>query len=333
MTIFLYGNVTSSLTHLAMLGLAAILEDAGVADVYCGWRDGPEAVAAVESPLDPQEVGTAIRDHAKQRSEKNSWVQAVIEHEGRESGLFSPRLKAASSSASWQALQTARRTWLDGARAPLTALDHAFIGALGEPAYWLVTDKDSQPDQGASRWEMKTRNRGEEFVGNRLSLLATVLAGRDPQAIIDGLTGVATKDELGRDSANSRTPTGLTSPRPTDTALAWCALWGISATTLIPQAHSMSQTAGSSPRTKVHPNVMSLPAFAKPVTVTMWKLVAGSREFDDAAFSPTPDPASKEWLVSRGVASIVRFPTRIGGSSSAPERMLLNGDIEALGRT
>jgi CRISPR-associated protein Csb3 len=60
------------------------------------------------------------------------------------------------------------------------------IGALGEPAYW-PTDRNA--DAGASRWEMKTRNQGAEFVGNRLVPLAQAVAARTIEQTLTGLTG------------------------------------------------------------------------------------------------------------------------------------------------
>ena len=107
-------------------------------------------------------------------------------------------------------------------------IDLELIGALGEPAYWRFASNGPRPDEGANRWEMKTRNRGEDFVRNRLRQLARIVADRDATAIVSGLTGHTVEDEAykGKRSDESRTATGLTSPRFTDSALAWCACGG-----------------------------------------------------------------------------------------------------------
>lgn len=323
----LIGSARSALVHLAVLGLASILEDQGADGVRQWWVDAAEASAVVRSGLQRMDAAAAVLAHARVHAAEGSWVQATLVHEGARIGLFSPRVKAASSRESWARLQAGRTAHLT--KATITPLDRRMIGALGEPAFWPVTGKDVQPDLGASRWEMKTRNRGEDFVQHRLAPLAKAVAARTPEGVLDGLTGRSTMDEVGRDSSDSRTPTGFTTPRPTDNALAWCALWGISQLWLVPQVGAMSQTAGTWPRRRVHPDLFALPAFNRPVTVSMWRLVAGSRAFDRVAFV---DPEAQEtlWLREHAVAGIVRFRTRIAGSSSAPERLLLDGDIQSL---
>lgn len=322
----LTGSATSALAHLALIGLAGILEDQGATGVRLWWEDGIEASARIGTTLDPGAIADAVHGHATRLARPGSWLQMTAWHEGAEVGLFSPRVKAATSAGSWTALLNARRQRLDAR--DLTVLDHRMIGALGEPAYWLVTNADNQPDQGASRWEMKTRNRGEDFVRNRLAPLAKVVSSRSPAEVLDGLTGRSIVDELGHNDRKSRTPTGLTTPRATDNALAWCALWGMAHLWLIPQANVMSQTAGSWPRRGVHPTEFAVPVFSKPVSVAKWRTVTGSQWFDRAAF--IQDPTSRAWVVEQGVAAIVCFPAQKAGSQSAPERLLLEGIIEPL---
>lgn len=322
----LTGAATSALAHLALVGLAGILEDQGTAGVRTWWEDGIEASARIRTKLDPEAISDAVRGHAARLARPDSWLQITALHEGAEVGLFSPRVKAATSAASWTELLNARRQGLDAR--DLTALDHRMIGALGEPAFWLVTSKDNQPDQGASRWEMITRNQGKDFVKNRLGPLARIVASRSSGDVLDGLTGRSIVDELGHNDLKSRTPTGLTTPRATDNALAWCALWGIAQLWLVPQSTGMSQTAGSWPRRQVHPNEFTLPVFWRPVSVVKWRTVAGSRWFDRASF--IEDAASRAWLAEQGVAAIVRFPTLKAGSDKSPERLLLEGIIEPL---
>ncbi len=133
-------------------------------------------------------------------------------------------------SGTWQLVQQSRWEVLD----ELTTaghhwLDLRFLAALGEPCYWSFNRKgDALQDDGASRLEMQPRNQGSEFVGTRLRKLAATVAQRDAAKILAGLTGQSVDDELGDNTPGSRTATGLASPGPTDNALAWCALWGIS---------------------------------------------------------------------------------------------------------
>ena len=322
----LAGSATSALAHMALIGLAGILEDQGTTGVRLWWEDDTEASARIRTALDPEAIADAVHRHATRLARPDSWLQSTALHEGTEVGLFSPRIKAATSTESWTALLTARQQRLD--TGDLTVLDHRMIGAMGEPAFWLVTRADNQPDQGASRWEMKTRNRGEDFVRNRLAPLAAVVSARSPSEVLDGLTGRLMVDELGRNDRRSRTPTGLTTPQATDNALAWCALWGMAHIWLVPQSNDMSQTAGSWPRRRVHPTEFALPVFWRPVSVVKWRTVVGSRWFDRGAF--IQDATSRAWLAEQGVAAIIRFPTQIAGSRSAPERLLLEGFVEPL---
>lgn len=313
------GSVTDAVSHLAMVGAASILQEAGVA-VRFGWTNHAETTATLHV-ADEVDVGDCIREHAAKHTANDSWVQSKHLHRGVHVGTFSPRLKAPDSAETWRSLLAARALGLR--HEGLTWLDHAMIGALGEPAFWLP----DQPDLGASRWEMKTRNRGEEFVGHRLSPLAGVVAARPAEDIAAGLRGSLVDD--GKNGPTSRTATGLRSPGPTDSAVAWCALWGISQTTLVPQARVMSQTSGSSPRTRVHPRVMVLPVFATPVSLGRWRGVMASRQLDEAAFTPHT-LSSARWLKMVGVSALAEFATEVVGSSSAPERRLLRGSLKLL---
>lgn len=328
--ITLGGAPEVALSHFAMYGLGLILADQGARHVRVWWADEADARPCV-SWFGELGAAVAVAAHARARTTAESWVQLTITHEGTVTGLFSPRIKQASSEQSWNELEQARLEALDSH--PLSDLDRLLIGALGEPAHWLCSDKDSQPDRGASRWEMKTRNRGEEFVLHRLAPLARIVAGRSVEQIGTGLTGASLEDELGKNSPASRTATGLANPGPVDNAVAWCALWGIGLIPLVPKAAEMSQTAGSWPRNKVHPRTMALPVFTLPTSLDMWRMILASKDFDTAAFqdgSPAVATARAR-LREHGVTGIVRFPVRVGGSSSAPERMVQFGQIDSLG--
>lgn len=325
MRLELAGDVTSALAHLAGVGAALILEENGAKSVRFWWENGPVARLNLEWS-GVTDLGVAVHSHAARHSGSGDWVQLIVTHEGSTVGLFSPRVKSATSHESWTRFEALRDEVLDSS--DLSWLDRRMIGSLGEPAFWLCTPKDNQPDRGASRWEMKTRNRGEDFVANRLALLAKSVASRAPDQVLVGLTGELVADEVGGHSGTSRTPTGLTVPRTTDNAIAWCALWGLAATTLIPQANEMSQASGSYPRQWVHPKRMALPVVVMPTTPSKWIRLLGSRKFDLASFND--DPQAKQSCAAVGITAIVRFPVDVRGSASAPERVLLAGTLDGL---
>ncbi|MEA5153439.1 hypothetical protein [Raineyella sp.] len=330
MKITLGGSPEVALWHFAMYGLGLILADQGARHVRGWWADEADARPCV-SWSGQMDAAAAVRAHARTHSAPGSWVQLTVPHEGTVTGLFSPRIKPARSEESWDALEKARTQALDSPS--LSHLDRLLIGALGEPAHWLCSGKENQPDRGATRWEMKTRNRGEEFVRHRLAPLARIVAERSDDQIRTGLAGASSDDELGKNSPSSRTATGLANPGPVDNAVAWCALWGIGLVPLVPQAARMSQTAGSWPRNKVHPRTMALPVFTRPTSLDMWRMTLASKDFDTAAFldpSAATTTGSRARLREHGVAGIVRFPVRVGGSSSAPERMAQFGQIDSL---
>ncbi|MFV2062841.1 MAG: hypothetical protein ACC726_04920, partial [Chloroflexota bacterium] len=233
----LRGDVRTALSHLTLFGLAAILEDAGSTDVRVGWTGSLDPRPRVSaSDLGGSRVGEAVRAHASRHSVDGDWV---------DDGLMSPRSSPRRDQGEWDALAAEREPVLDALLSGPARLDLRLIGALGEPAYWRFNQRRERlPDEGASRWEMKTRNRGEEFVADRLRKLARSVAHRDTAAIVDGLTGAVTLDEVGADAIDSRTATGLAGPGPTDNAAAWCALWGLSALPVVHLVTSPSRTAG-----------------------------------------------------------------------------------------
>ena len=54
------------------------------------------------------------------------------------------------------------------------------------------------------RWEMKTRNRGEDFVKHRLRKVASCLAVRDEREVPAGLEGTNVRDEAGNEARPAR---------------------------------------------------------------------------------------------------------------------------------
>jgi CRISPR-associated protein Csb3 len=202
------------------------------------------------------------------------------------------------------------------------------IGALGEQAYWRVNGT-ARPDEGASRWEMKTRNKGEEFVGNRMEPLANAVAARNTDAILSGLTGATTCDEVGRNSPDSRSPTGFASPGPLDNALAWCALWGISQFPVVHHTDRQSATAATYvPDRRTHPTFVYLPVPTRGIKLSRLRSILASDELATAA-SASSDvirvEASRKWLENRGIRAVMRFPVFVSSNQNAPERWILTG--------
>lgn len=324
MNIILAGGLSSALTHFAMIGLAGILEEAGAERVRLGWSATGTAQPVVT--WDGPDAGEVVKAHAARHSGEGSWVQA--KGADGSTGLFSPRIKPPKDSAGWMDLEEHREAFLGS---DLTELDTLFISNLGEPGYWVIHNNDHQPDRAASRWEMKTRNRGEEFIGKRLSPLAGVVADRSAAAIVEGLTGALVTDSAGKNSPESRTSTGLTPPGPVDDALAWCGLWGISSFTLVPAVSRVSATACASPLRKLHTERALIPVLDRAVSPAAWRAVAASQAVNDLA-SPDEERRSSALLELplRGVIGACDFSVHKGGSSSAPERMILSGEFRPL---
>ena len=214
-------------------------------------------------------------------------------------------------------------------------IDLELIGALGEPAYWRFANNGPRPDEGANRWEMKTRNRGEDFIRNRLRQLAQIVADRDAGAIASGLIGQSVKDEVykGKRSDESRTATGLTPPRFTDSALAWCALWGISSFPVIHRLVGASVTAGAVPIGKFTPTQLVLPVLVGPHTLGRWQAVVASEQVIRAmgnTESTAVARTARAWLVAHGARAILTFRVNVSDNPNAPERSLGEGRLETL---
>lgn len=342
----LCGDLTSALSHFASVGLTAILADGathsghGDPEAKVCWSDDIPSQPLLFTSLDSEGVADVVHRHAERHTRPPSWVQSRVAVGVRSGGaLFSPRIKACPAE-ELPAFEVERQTALAAAtgKCQMSELDWWMLAGLGEPAWWRYNPKDS--DDGASRWEMITRTAGKEFVTHRLAPLAGLLAGRTLAEVWDGLSGRVVTDELGKNRVTSRTATGFTSPGPTDTALAWCALWGIS---LVPTTHrvlatseskGMSQSPGVWPRDRENPRVAAVPVFISPVSPSRFRSVLSAARFDIGAFghlmTRNPDvTAAKEWLGGQGVRAIVRFPIHLGNGQS-PERQLLDGEVEPL---
>lgn len=335
----LAGGLRTALSHLALVGLGAILEDADVADIRVGWSDAfdPRPVICA-SQIDWPRAAGIVRAHAVHHVEAGDWTAA--RSAGDRSALMSPRIASLPDGTAWRGHVAARWEVIDREMQRTDWLDLRLIGGLGEPAYWRFNrQRERLPDEGASRWEMKTRNRGEEFVGNRLRPLAERVAARSAERIELGLTGAAPEDELGKNEGDSRTATGLAAPGPTDNALAWCALWGISQFPVIARIERPSRTAGHLPAKRGERDRRGwfyVPVPARPIALPRLRTVIVSDQLAKAAAIGPEGPATAGvldveaacgWLANRGIAALVRFPIGEYGSANAPERRALLGTV------
>jgi CRISPR-associated protein Csb3 len=330
MRIELAGDLRTALTHFALVGLASILAEQGREKIRVWWQDGSKAIPTVE--WQGGSADKALHDHAKRHSHHESWVQASSP--GGKSGLFSPRQSFPADSAGWTEFMNLRSAEL---KKHLTELDWRMMGGLGEPGHWLFIDNKSRPDAAASRWEMIPRFRGDEFIGKRLAPLARIIASREPSAIQSGLIGDTLVDDLGGEGP-SRTGTGLCPPQPVDSAIAWCALWGLSCFPVVPRPASISATPGASPALRTQPAFMTLPIWETPVTVALWREVMTSAALH-ALSSALSGQNSTAWdgaetaveaLVRAGVLALLHCPVHHTDNRSAPERQILEGNVVIL---
>ena len=333
------GSISSALTTFAGLGLAMILERDGATRVRLGWTEADEPRMFIEATgYDDDETAAAVHSHAAACSAPGTWINLDLEGDPwkGKNAVFSPRVKAANSTEQWYDMQLARYCGIDSIIADVEDNASAeMIGALGEPAYWRFANNGPRPDEGANRWEMKTRNRGEDFVSNRLRQLASIVNGRDVGSVRAGLVGEVIADEAyeGKRSDESRTSTGLTGPRFTDSALAWCALWGISSFPVVHRLGGASVTAGAIPLGKFTPTYLALPVLVGPQSLERWRALIVSRQFIQVVEKLTAagdDAVGRAWLVAHGVRAIAFFHVNVTGSKNAPERFLGSGRIEVL---
>lgn len=325
--------------HMALYGLASILDDAGVPGLRLEWSREVQAKPAVTGdPLDSAVVADAVLGHAAKQAAEGSWIRRDIVLKGAERGLMSPRLTSIGGDTdAWSELQQARHEVIDSLLDGNDLLAVRLVGALGQPAYWSRNRKgDLLQDDGASRLEMQPRNQGSEIVRNRLRPLAESVARRTAEAVLTGLDGGSRRDEIGKDSPSSRTATGFAAPGPTDNAVAWCALWGMSC---FPVAPRVNLTRGAAAVTPAHVRSKLVEWFFVPVWDQPWTLArtrtvlmsralvtAGSARLGDAAVSGHDRIAAEAWLRDRGVRGLVGFRIHRFGSASAPERRALRGE-------
>ncbi|HVA85414.1 MAG TPA: hypothetical protein VNF73_03735, partial [Candidatus Saccharimonadales bacterium] len=294
--------------------------------------------------LDLDGIAALVLDHARRHTQAGSWTAATVDIAGTTAGRLSPRIKVPGDDDAWLQLVRSRREAIDRETAGPRRLDLAMIGALGEPAYWRFDAQGKRrPDEGASRWEMKTRNAGEDFVQDRLHRLAVCVAARDTAGVRDGLRGLRMEDEVGKNAPDSRTGTGLAGIGPVDNALAWCALWGLSLLPVVPRTGRPSESAGHGsvrPTGAPRQNWFHLPVSNHPLTLPRLATIIVSEQLATVATAdalPGGDGelgarSARDWLLARGIGGVVRFPIGVFGSASAPERRALLGSVVRLAR-
>jgi CRISPR-associated protein Csb3 len=345
-------RVDEAFSHLFLVGLASILEDEFVGRT-CSlrWIDRGHAEIETNDEIAVSCYAEIVLKHAKRWSDSfwlhssgiyNSESERKVKDSGgsKESLLkhatLSPRQGTPDTREMWQRLQLDRRLAIDALQTPL---DRRYIGALGEPSYWSG-DMNAQgytPDRGASRWEMVTRNRGQEFISGRLLPLAEAVSARSVEAIKKGLLGESIVDEVGHNSPDSRTPTGLRKPTLTDNAQAWCALFGVSAFSLgRSAAPRRANTASFFQLAREKPRAV-LPVWRTWWTLDKYRSVVRSEPLTRAGVgavmvkqtnvSDAERAASTQWLASKGVAGIELFEQNISDNASAPERWLKRGQF------
>jgi CRISPR-associated protein Csb3 len=348
-TINFPGSIDVAFDHLAAYGAAAIAQAAPRDRVRLAWSDDREPRLSL-SGVTWEQLAEAVHSHAVGHSQEASWIHAdhpilpqwKLKPDPQQkvvvSALISPR-DTPMGPIGIRAWYDAREAVLGDDPAALDPLDYDMIGALGAPSYWSSESDQPRPDHGASRWEMKTRNGGQEFVGDMVRKLAHTVAERSIDDVELGLRGDATVDEIGANKATSRTPTGLKPPEATDNARAWCALWGLSLMRVTHRPKGASVTSS-------HFGWEGAGHFALPVTVVPWPLarlrtvlrsthllrVAGAgldqqERPRGLRITPADRLASWDWLEARGVPAVVRFPVHRTDNPNAPEKWLNRGDV------
>lgn len=336
------GEPQIALSHLALYGLGAILQESGY-DVRLSWTARMRSRPCLHlAEAGDELIGAAVQAHAAHHASAEGWVFRDAPFPGEKRGLMSPRLSTFGDRETWQRVQHARHEVLDQITDQRRLLDLRMLAALGEPAYWSTNSKgEIQQDDGASRWEMQPRNRGSEFVGTRLRPLACAVAARKPATIAAGLAGSSAPGDTGNTPARLNDPVGLAANGEYDSALVWCALWGISQLPLAPRTCAGRRTGTAA--TTGHIGQSRNEWFYAPLWHQPWPparlrsvlasaqlrtAVSGGLSLRDRERPSAPAvTAARAWLSARGVAGMVRFPIQRFGSDKAPERRAMRGEL------
>ncbi|WP_281775778.1 hypothetical protein [Bifidobacterium ruminantium] len=353
MSVIIPADAADAFSHLFMVGLASILEDAD-AERVCAfrWKDTLQAFEMkTNDDLDIGQIAEVVHAHAKRWSQSLPLTSeddyTVADENAKPSktlhATMSPRLSNLGIPLGWEKLQKGREAAVDAMQ---TAGDYRYFGALGQPSYWSgKKNKDElQSDYGASRWEMVTRNQGKEFVRDRLLPLSRIVTTRSVNEICDGLLGVKVEDEAGKNKPTSRTATGLHAPSKTDNARAWCALIGVSAFPTRVSTAGSGTSAGANVfrdssaalfQLKGQIRFAVLPLFDQYWTTAKYRSVVRSSalaEFGIQNARPADAQsrlasASTDWLEEKGVLACCLFNQFMSDNASAPERWLEPGTI------
>ncbi len=323
--------------QLFVIGLASILNAETGTTSHLLWDNGGVVALECAAVANFSEAANVVHGHAR-RQAKSAWLKTVTHLSVGDRSPLSPRLGKLSTPDAFRELEEARRELIESIPSE-DALTRRFIGALGRPSDWsLSPERETLPDAGASTWEMKTRNRGEEFIQNRLSLLADAVVARTDQQVQDGVEGVSEIDEVGKGALSSRTPTGLRAPGPADNTRAWCALWGLSALPVRPvvgnAGESTSVTTGAiRNRGSVW---FYLPVIEETTTVAGFRAIAQSKYLADQAASAVRVPDASvsakgvRWLEQHHVRQFFVFRRHRSDNANAPELWAEPGTLHDL---
>lgn len=321
-------------SHLALIGLGTLADAAfGGDDVTVCWSGGMEPRPVIEvRGRKLEEIGEAVRVHAEAASVPDSWLsERHPDERGTSRGLMSPRRARPADVEGVRLLVERRRGVIDRLTLERAVLDLRMLGGFGEPSHWHVDRTGApRPENGASRFDMQARNQGSELVATKLHPLASAVAGRTARQVLEGLSGESLHDELSGNRNDGLTATGLAPAGPFDSALAWCALWGMTGLPVAPRARARSTTTGSLDQPR--PGRFVMPLVDRPMRPARLRSILadgrlmGPIESDDRLASLE----AERWLVGRSVRALVVFAVEVGGSASAPLRSTRLGVVHPL---
>lgn len=318
-------------SHMALIGLASIAEAAfGGEAVRVRWTGGmaPRPVVSV-GDRSPEEVAEAVRAHAQAAAAPDSWLsEDHPDEKGTPRGLMSPRRARAPDEEGRRLLVEKRRVVVDRLAACRAVLDLRMLGGLGEPSHWHVDRKgDRHPDWGATLFDMQARNNGSELVRSKLRPLASAVGGRTVTAVLDGLQGSSVCDDLSGTRTDGLTATGLAPAGPFDSALAWCALWGMAGLPVAPRANRPSVTTAAVYRPP--PSRFVMPMVDASISPARLRSLLADARLSETLFADDPSDrlGAERWLAERAVRALVAFDVVVGGSKNAPLRSALLGVV------
>lgn len=165
-TLTLARDFTSSLTYFAAIGLAMVVEEELGETVLISYSQDLSPKAQLHlGEVTAADAAEALRSVARRWAESGSWARETMGYPEKKSSAerspFSPRIKVIDETTTWRKHQEFRARHLDLLLEEHDILALRFIQGLGESSYWRFDNKARRPDHGASRWEMKTRNKGQ----------------------------------------------------------------------------------------------------------------------------------------------------------------------------